>query len=172
LLPKACRIGYNLWVSSNETLTGLRRRIQREEIQRALEHDHLLRVHLEPAGGWVKRIRTALGMTAKQLGRRVGVSQNAISEAERAEVEGRISLKTLKKIADGLDSDLVYALVPRAPLDQIVHNNSNRAAHRIVGEISQGMALEGQSTDDSARAAQVDALRERLIAEGSSQIWD
>jgi hypothetical protein len=42
----------------------------------------------------------------------------------------------------------------------------------MVGEVSQGMALEGQSTDDSARAAQVDALRERLIAEGSNQIWD
>jgi predicted DNA-binding mobile mystery protein A len=111
-------------------------------------------------------------MTAKQLGRRIGVSQNAISEAESAEDEGRISLKTLRKIAEGLDSELVYALVPRAPLDQIVHNHANQAAQRMVGEVSHGMALEGQSTDDSARAAQVDALRERLIAEGSSQIWD
>ena len=133
----------------------------------------MLRVNLEPpTGGWIKRIRTALAMTAKQLGRRVGVSQNAISEAERAEVEGRITLKTLRKIAEGLDSKLVYALVPRAPLELIVQNHANRAAQRMVGEVSQGMVLEGQSTDDSARAAQVDALRERLIAEGSSQIWD
>jgi predicted DNA-binding mobile mystery protein A len=160
-------------MSSNETLRGLRRRIQREEIERVLGHDSTLRIHLEPpTGGWVKGIRTALGMTAKQLGRRVGVSQNAISEAERAEVEGRIALKTLRKIADGLDSELVYALVPRAPLDLIVQNHANQAAQRMVGEVSQGMALEGQSTDDSARAAQVDALRERLIAEGSNRIWD
>ncbi len=111
-------------------------------------------------------------MTAKQLGRRIGVSQATVSEAELAESEGRITLKNLRKMADGMDCELVYAVVPRASLDMIVHHNANRAAHRIVGEVSQGMALEGQSTDDSARAAQVDALRERLIAQGSSQIWD
>jgi predicted DNA-binding mobile mystery protein A len=160
-------------MSSNETLSGLRRRIQREEIERALRHDQLLKVHLQPPiGGWLKGIRTALGMTAKQLGRRIGVSQATVSEAELAESEGRITLKTLRKMADGMDSELVYALVPRAALDAIVHNNANRAARRMVGEVSQGMALEGQSTDDSARAAQVDSLRERLIAQGSSQIWD
>src|ERR1700686_5321636 len=90
LLHDHCEIGYNLCVSSNETLTGLRRRIQREEIERALGQDQLLRVHLlPPTGGWLKGIRTALGMTAKQLGRRIGVSQAAISEAEAAEGAGR-----------------------------------------------------------------------------------
>jgi hypothetical protein len=34
------------------------------------------------------------------------------------------------------------------------------------------MALEGQSTDDHSRSGQVDAVRERLIAQGSSEIWD
>lgn len=160
-------------MKSRETLAGLRRRIQREEIDRAFAHDHLLQVHLEPPrGGWLKGIRTALGMTAKQLGRRISVSQNAISEAEAAEAEGRIMLKTLQKIAAGLDCEVVYALVPRAPLDMLVHNHANRAAHRMVGEVTHGMALENQSTDDSSRAAEVDALREGLIAQGSSQIWD
>jgi predicted DNA-binding mobile mystery protein A len=158
-------------MGSNETLSGLRRRIQREEIDRAFGQDRLLRSHLQPpTGGWLKGIRAALGMTAKQVGRRVGVSQATVSQAELAESEGRITLKTLRKMAEGVDCDVVYALVPRASLDIIVHNNANRAAHRILGEVS--LALEGQSTDDSAHAAQVDALRERLIAEGSSQIWD
>jgi predicted DNA-binding mobile mystery protein A len=160
-------------MSSDETLVGLRRRIQREEIDRALTHDHLVRRHLDPpAGGWLKGIRTALGMTAKQLGRRTGVSQSSISEAEHAEVDGRITLKTLRKIANGLDCDVAYALVPRAPLDMTVHNQANRTAHKIVGEVTHGMALEGQSTDDSSRAAEVEAVRERLIAQGSSRIWD
>src|SRR5258708_1905943 len=124
-------------MSSRETLTGLRRRVQREEIDRTVSHDPLLRTHLDPpTGGWIKGIRTALGMTAKQLGRRISVSQNAVSEAERAEVEGRITLKTLGRIADGLGCDVVYALVPRGSLDVMVHNQSNRAAHRMVGEVA------------------------------------
>jgi len=160
-------------MSSIETLTGLRRRVQREAIERALGHDQILRMHLQPpTGGWLKGILTALGMTAKQLGRRIGVSQATVSEAELAESEGRITLKNLRKMAEGMDCELVYAVVPRASLDMIVHNNANRAAQRIVGEVSQTMGLEGQSTDDSARAAQVESLRERLIAQGSSQTWD
>jgi len=160
-------------MSTQETLTGLRRRIQREEIDRAFSRDPLLRIHLQPTtGGWLKGIRTALGMTAKQLGRRIGVSQNAISEAEAAEVEGRITLKTLQRIADGLGCDVAYALVPRGPLDAMVHNRANQTAQRIVGEVTHGMALEAQSTDDVSREAEVSAVRERLIAQGSSQIWD
>lgn len=158
---------------STETLKGLRRRVEREEIDRLFQQYPMLRVHLQPAtGGWLRTIRSALGMTATQLGRRIGVSQNAISEAERAEAEGRITLNTLRKIADGLNCDVAYALVPRAELDMMVHNNANHAAHRLVGDAAQGMALEDQATDDRARAAEVDAVRESLIAAGSNKIWD
>ncbi|MEP7105198.1 MAG: mobile mystery protein A, partial [Chloroflexota bacterium] len=146
---------------------------QRDEIDRLLTRDPVLRAHLQPPhGGWIKTIRNALGMTAKQLGRRVGVSQNAISEAERAELERRITLTTLQRIADALGCDVAYTLVPRTSLGMVVHNQANQAAHRIVAEVSQGMALEDQSTDDSAQASQIEAVRERLIAEGSSQIWE
>jgi predicted DNA-binding mobile mystery protein A len=158
---------------STETIKGLRRRIEREEIDRLFQQHPMLRVHLQPAmGGWLRTIRSALGMTAKQLGRRIGVSQNAISEAERAEAEGRITLNTLRKIADGLNCELAYTLVPRMELDMIVYNRANQAAHRLVGDAAQGMALEDQATDDSAQAAEVGAVRESLIAAGSNQIWD
>src|SRR5258708_31843015 len=103
-----------------ETLKGLRRRVEREEIDGNFRQCAMLRVDLQPAkGGWVRSIRSALGMTGRQLGRRIGVSQNAISEAERAETEGRITLNTLRKLADGLNCELVYALVPRIELDTV-----------------------------------------------------
>lgn len=111
-------------------------------------------------------------MTATQLGRRIGVSQNAVSEAERSEAEGRITLNTLRKIAAGLNCEVAYALVPRAELDIIVYNSANQAAHRLVGDAAQGMALENQATDASAQAAEVGAVRENLIAAGSNKIWD
>ena len=158
---------------STETLKGLRRRIEREEIDRLFQNYPRLRVDLQPAtGGWIRAIRSALGMTAKQLGQRVSVSQNAISEAERAETEGRITLNTLRKIADGLSCELVYALVPRIELDTVVHNRANQAAHKLVGDAAQAMALEDQTTEDSARTAEVTAVREGLIAASSSRIWD
>jgi len=111
-------------------------------------------------------------MTAKQLGRRIGVSQNSVSEAEAAEIEGRITLKTLRKMADGLNCDVAYKLVPRSSLDNMVHNQANLAARQIVGEVAHAMDLEAQSTDQASREAEVAAVRERLIAQGSSQIWE
>jgi predicted DNA-binding mobile mystery protein A len=111
-------------------------------------------------------------MTAGQLGRRIGVSQARVTEAEKAELEGRITLRTLRRIADGLGCDVAYALVPRSTLDMTLYNQANQAAQRIVGEVAHGMALEAQSTDDRTHAAQVEAVRERLIAEGSSRIWE
>jgi predicted DNA-binding mobile mystery protein A len=166
-------IGYNLFVSKAESLKGLRRRIEREEIDRTFKQYPMLRVDLQPAkAGWLRTIRSALGMTASQLGRRLGVSQNAISEAERAESEGRITLNTLRKIADGLSCELIYALVPRVELDMIVHNRANQAAHRLVTDAAQGMALEDQATEYHTQVAEISAVRENLIGAGSSKIWD
>jgi predicted DNA-binding mobile mystery protein A len=155
------------------TLRGLRRRIQREEIDRRSQQYPMLQVEFQPpSGGWLRSIRSALGMTAAQLGHRVGVSQNAISEAELAEAEGRITLNTLRKVANGLNCQVVYTLVPRSDLRWMVHNSAQEAAQRIVGEAAQAMALEDQATDESARTAEVEAVRENLIAAGSSKIWD
>jgi predicted DNA-binding mobile mystery protein A len=160
-------------MSSKETLAGLHRRLQRKEIDQFFEANPRLRLDLSPpTGGWLKAIRTSLGMTTEQLGRRVRVTQSTASRAERAETEGRISLNTLERMADALGCDVGYTLIPRTALDMVVHNRANQAAHRIVGEVTQGMALEGQSTDDHSRSGQVDAVRERLIAQGSSEIWD
>src|ERR1700694_4268773 len=100
-------------MSSQETLRGLRRRIQRREIDAISASDPLLRVHLQPpSGGWLKAVRTALGMSAKQLGQRVGGSQATIAQAELAEAQGRITLNSLRKMADGVGCDVVYAVVP------------------------------------------------------------
>jgi predicted DNA-binding mobile mystery protein A len=111
-------------------------------------------------------------MTAGQLGRRVGVSQNAISEAEAAETTGGITLRTIRKIADGLNCDLVYALVPRDSMAAMVRNQANLAARRMVIEVSHGMSLEEQSTGAATLESEIDAVRERLIAQDSRQIWD
>ena len=63
-----------------------------------------------------------------------------------------------------MNCDVVYGLVPRAPIDMIIHNRANQVAQRMTTEVARGMDLEGQTTTDSDRAATTEALRERLIA--------
>jgi transcriptional regulator with XRE-family HTH domain len=52
-----------------------------------------------PPAGWARAIREALGMSAGQLARRVGVSRETIATLERSEGRGTITLASLEKLA-------------------------------------------------------------------------
>src|SRR5262245_27532719 len=71
-----------------------------------------------PPRGWVRAIRDALGMSSRQLANRMGQSQPAVTKLERSEASGGARLDSLRRAADALDCDLVYALVPRTSLEQ------------------------------------------------------
>ena len=69
-----------------------------------------------PRCGWVKTIRLAFGMSSNALGCRIGISAQGVRKLEVAEAEGSITLRTLAKLAHGLDCDVRYVLVPRTSL--------------------------------------------------------
>ncbi len=73
-----------------------------------------------PKGGWIRAIRTALGMTMAQLGQRLRVSAPAIADLERREANESISVARLRSAADALGCDLQIVLVPRVPLAEMV----------------------------------------------------
>src|ERR1700730_2632773 len=77
-----------------------------------------------PVRGWIKAIREALGMTAEQLAKRLGVKQPSIVAMEQSEVKGSIELATLRRVAEALDSTLVYAFVPNKPLETMVRDRA------------------------------------------------
>jgi predicted DNA-binding mobile mystery protein A len=83
-----------------------------------------------PAEGWLRTIRLALGMTTAQFAERYGRPQSRICTLEQAELTGAVSLKTLAEAADALDCDVVYAVIPRRPLDDIVRERAERLALR------------------------------------------
>jgi transcriptional regulator with XRE-family HTH domain len=60
----------------------------------------------------IRRLREAKGWTQKELAKKVGCSQQAISAIEQAGYT-RHSLPLLRRIAEALDADVLVALVPR-----------------------------------------------------------
>jgi len=77
-------------------------------------------------------MRDALGMSSYQLARRIGVSQTRIMQFERAEANGSIRLAALRRAAEALSCTLVYALVPKEPLEDIVLRQAHlRAAAQL-----------------------------------------
>lgn len=117
-----------------------------------------------PHGGWVRAIRDALGMSAADLGDRMGLSQARVSQIEAGELDRSITLGTLERAADALGCDVVYALVPRLPLEQMVQEQALAKARQRLAPVAHSMALEDQtSTPNSAVRIQLESLAQQLI---------
>ena len=111
-------------------------------------------------------------MTTSQLAKRMGVTQPRISELERAEAGGNVSLQSLERAAQAMGCRLVYALVPLAPLNQTIQERAERLADRDVSAVEQSMKLEDQSVEDPAAHAE---LRRRIVDElirSPSRLWN
>jgi predicted DNA-binding mobile mystery protein A len=115
-----------------------------------------------PPRGWIRAVRDALGMTAEQLGERMGgITQPSVQRLELSEAKGSIQLSTLRRAAEALDCEVVYALVPRRTLQETYEQAAKIVARRELNLIGHTMALEDQAVDD---AEDEERLR-RFIAE-------
>jgi predicted DNA-binding mobile mystery protein A len=63
--------------------------------------------------GWLREVRQVVGIPVKEVARRLGVCRWEVFRLEKSESESRIMLGTLRRAAEALDCDLVYALTPR-----------------------------------------------------------
>src|SRR3954452_15557495 len=111
-----------------------------------------------PAGGWVRAVRDALGMSSGDLADRLGVTATAVQKLEASERGGRARLDTLARAADALGCDLVYAFVPRSSLKDIVQRQAHLAADRLLHPVRTTMALEDQAVSPHADGEAVDDL--------------
>jgi len=125
-----------------------------------------------PSKGWIREIRTALGMSASQLARRLGVSQPAVAQYEKNEVSGAITLGTLSKTAEALECELVYALVPRADLGEIREQQAQRVAERVLRSVSRSMDLENQPVSNEEIERQVRDLARQILGEQPRSLWN
>lgn len=109
-----------------------------------------------PPKGWLKAIREALGMTGQQFAARLGIKPPSVIDLEKSEALGTIQLKTLSRAADALGCKLVYALVPKAPLQETVDARARKIALRALRRVAHSMKLEDQAVADSDLERQVE----------------
>ncbi|GGP69903.1 DNA-binding protein [Shewanella saliphila] len=129
------------------------------------------RLFTKPKEGWVRTIRSALGMSGSQLGERMGFSRNRISVLERKEVEGDITLNQLQGLAEQLNCDLTYALVPRKPIEDIIDGRATEIASRSLDANSQNMFLEDQTISGEAQIRLLNQIKEQIIESGGRALW-
>lgn len=124
-----------------------------------------------PSRGWLKLIREALGRTERQQAERLGISGPTLHKSEQSEADDRITLGQLRKLADGLDCELVYALVPRRPLTDMVRDRARAIAIEEVGGVAHTMGLEDQRPAAETLRKQVERRTEELLRGRWSDLW-
>jgi predicted DNA-binding mobile mystery protein A len=128
-----------------------------------------------PNGAWIRDVRQALGMSAVQMAKMLGVTPPTLKKLEHNEATRSITLKTLHKVADVLGCRLVYAFVPEpgiASLDAILKQRALLVATRIVDKVSHTMSLENQSVSAHDRASQIEELASELIQTMDKRLWE
>ena len=119
-----------------------------------------------PHAGWIRAIRDALGMSAAELGKRMGISGATLSEIEANERDGGIRLNTLRRAAEAMDCELVYAFVPRESLETTVLRQAEAVLREHERYADQTMRLEAQEAAPSEHARQrqlEDIIRSRNL---------
>lgn len=121
----------------------------------------------KPLQGWIKTIRELLGMTSIQFSKKLKVSQPRIAVIEKN--EKNLKLSTMEKIADELNCDFIYALVPRENVNDIIYNRAKQKALNIVTKVNNNMSLENQLSDNKEI---LEDTIEYLLSKKAAKIWD
>lgn len=142
-------------------------RAARRALDRRLSQLPPAATFMPPAQGWIRAVRNALGMSAADLGARLQVTAASVSDMERSEHYHRIRLDTLTRAAEAMGCELVYALIPRGSLTEMVQQQALGQVGRQVHAVSRAMDLEAQSTqlDDEVVREEM----QRLIDSG--RLW-
>ncbi len=127
----------------------------------------------KPKTGWLNLVRTALGMSARILGSKVGLTQSRIALIEKGEVNGTITLHTLEKVAEGLNCDVVYYLRPKTKtLWALREAQAYKKASQLNLYTEHQMILEDQATSTRYQEENIQKLKDEYLKNWPRDFWD
>jgi len=124
-----------------------------------------------PKTGWVRAVRETLGMSAAAFARRLGISHTGVRKLEASEASDAITLATLRKLAQALDCEVQYALVPRTTLAQQLQDQAQAVARAHLLPIAHSMALEDQAVNGPSNKLQLDLAAKGLLEGSRRELW-
>lgn len=125
-----------------------------------------------PPRGWIRAIRDALGLTTRQFGARMGVSQPRAVAMERGELDESLTLASLRRAAEALGCELVYAFVPKEPLTDTMQARAKAKADNQLRRVGHTMRLENQALTNSNQARHRENLIEQYLSGNLARLWD
>ena len=122
-----------------------------------------------PRAGWVREIRTALGLSQSQLAARAGVSRATVQQMERAEAQRRITLASLDKLAQAMGCQVALAIVPKGgTLEDVRRRQAAAKAEIILHEKTRNNKTPPRPADLERRKQQ---LVTKLLRGSRRRLW-
>jgi predicted DNA-binding mobile mystery protein A len=126
-----------------------------------------------PSSGWVHAIRLSLGMSLKQLGKRMNITAQSIKEIEEREKAGTISINVLRQFGKSLNMKFIYGFIPeKESITEMINQRAQEIAREIVLRTSVNMSLENQKNSEKRL---IKAIKEKALEiqqEMPKYLWD
>lgn len=126
-----------------------------------------------PPKGWIHAVRTSLGMSLRQMGKRLHISQQSVKEIEEREASGALTLRSLQEAARALNMRVVYGLVPiNESLDNIIEQQAKTVAVSIVMRTATTMELEDQQNSPERLKKAIEEKTGEIKETLPRYLWD
>lgn len=96
---------------------------------------------------------------------------NGVRKLGAAEARQVITLASLRKLADALDCELHYAMVPRKPLAVQPQDRALTVAGEQLRSVTHSMTLEDRAVKGQSRLDQRELLAEELLDGPRRALW-
>lgn len=148
------------------------KKLVREQLEETLNKLKVLKYFNPPPFGWIKALRSGLNMSGRQLANRIGVTKQSISRMEQDEVTGSITIKSMRKVAEGLDCVFVYGFVPRTSLEDTIRTRSEQVARERMKRIDRTMSLEEQNIKKENFEKLINDDVKKMVEKMPRTLWD
>lgn len=148
------------------------RKLRRSQLDRSFQNIHEALKDVErPRDGWIKEIRESLGMSMVDLASRLGVIKQRVDRIEKDEVQDKLTLDTMNKVAEALGCEFVYAIVPKGSLEERMRVQAALYVDSILKSTQHNMELEKQGLQAKEQDRIKKNLVEEILLKNEKQIW-
>lgn len=152
-------------------LTKESQALLRRQIEAKLQGAKKTTLPQPPRKGWIQAIRTALGMSVAQLANRLSMTDSGVRKLESSEYQRTITLQTLDKVAEAMDCQVYYVLIPNDTLENSRRKQAYQVAAAQLQKVAHSMSLESQCVSSDETAHQIEQEVKRLLTDESRKLW-
>jgi len=126
-----------------------------------------------PEKGWINTLRKTLNISLKQLGVKLRVSSQNINQLEQREIDGSVTIKRLKEVAEALNMNFVYSFIPKdGSLETYIEKRAYEIAKELTMRTSHTMKLEDQGNSNERLNKAIKDRTEKIKNELPKYLWD